>query len=77
MAFSALCLSFAEQEFLLYTHLSSVARLQLFAWSQSSDVAMDTSYSYSYDSVVVKLRVQAKRDGDVRDILTYGFLHLY
>lgn len=56
-----------------YTHLSSsVARLQFFTLSQSGDVAMDTSYSSSWDTVLVKLRVQARRNSDVRDVLANG-----
>lgn len=56
-----------------YTHLSSsVARLQRFTLSQSGDVAMDTSYSSSYDTVLVRLRVQTRRNCEV-SCLECGF----
>lgn len=56
-----------------YTHLSSsVARLQRFTLPQSGDVAMDTSYSSSYGTVLVRLRVQTRRNCEV-SCLECGF----
>lgn len=73
VAFSVAWLSFADWKNSPYTHLSSsVARLQRFTLSQSGDVAMDTSYSSSYDTVLVRLRVQTRRNCEV-SWLEYGF----
>lgn len=73
VAFSAACLSFAElEEFPLHTSRHQLLGYSFFTLSQSGDVAMDTSYSSSYDTVLVKLRVQARRNRDVRYVLAYG-----